>query len=370
MTFPNGLFSGVVIDETRKINVDILMLTLALTVSVGAYLWWGFSRLSAEKWQFLASVPGTKLDDGSWQGTNFTFYGFFIAVSYTAAIVACLFLMSAAGMGQRASWLTVTGVFAFAMPASRLVARLVEKKAHTFTVGGAFFVGILIAPWVSWGASLAFKTGNGSENVLAACAALSIAYAFGEGMGRLSCISFGCCYGKPVESLPPFWRNVFGKANFVFHGKTRKIAFAHGLDETRVVPVQAMTAVIYCLSGVAGVWLFLTGHYTAAFWETILITQVWRFASEFLRADYRGQGKISAYQYMAVLGLLYAFLLPLVFPSSSLPSSHPVSSGFRAIWNPSAILAFQAIWIMVFLRYGKSTVTGSTLRFFVHTERT
>jgi hypothetical protein len=30
------------------------------------------------------------------------------------------------------------------------------------------------------------------------------------------------------------------------------------------------------------------------------VTQVWRFLSEFLRADYRGSGRISAYQVMAL----------------------------------------------------------------------
>lgn len=349
--------------------MDVIILTAGLALFLGAYLWWGFSSLLAESWQFFASVPKAKLEDGSWQGVNFTYYGFFIAVAYTFALVSCLFLMGASGMGRGPAWITVIGVFAACMPASKVVAAVVEKKKHTFTVGGAFFVGILLAPWVSWGAGIAFKNGGGNDFVLASCAALSVAYAFGEGMGRLSCISFGCCYGKPVESLSPIWRRIFSRAAFVFHGKTRKIAFAHGLDETPVVPVQALTAVIYCLSAVAGVFLFLLGHYTAAFWETVFITQLWRFGSEFLRADYRGEGKVSAYQYMALLGLGYAFLLPFVFPAPPQPAAPAVAAGFNALWNPAAILAFQAIWIVVFLRYGKSTVTGSTLKFFVRTER-
>ena len=30
-------------------------------------------------------------------------------------------------------------------------------------------------------------------------AALAIGYILGEGLGRLACLSFGCCYGKPLD---------------------------------------------------------------------------------------------------------------------------------------------------------------------------
>ena len=80
---------------------------------------------------------------------------------------------------------------------------------------------------------------------------------------------------------------------FVFSGKTKKIAYAHGLDGQKVIPVQALTSLIFCASGLAGVYLFLEGHYQTAFLQAVVVTQFWRFVSELLRADYRGEGKIS-----------------------------------------------------------------------------
>ena len=56
--------------------------------------------------------------------------------------------------------------------------------------------------------------------------AIFIAYAFGEGIGRLACISFGCCYGKPLSECNPLIERIFQRWNFAFQGKTKKIAYA------------------------------------------------------------------------------------------------------------------------------------------------
>jgi phosphatidylserine decarboxylase len=57
-------------------------------------------------------------------------------------------LLGAAGVPLAGVMVFSVLMLALCVPASRLVARLVEGKAHTFTVGGAVFVGIVAAPWL------------------------------------------------------------------------------------------------------------------------------------------------------------------------------------------------------------------------------
>jgi prolipoprotein diacylglyceryltransferase len=86
-------------------------------------------------------------------------------------------------------------------------------------------------------------------------AALATAYALGEGVGRLACISFGCCYGKPMDQVHPLLRRLFARHAFVFTGPTKKIAYADGLDGREIFPIQAVTATLYCAAALAGAYL-------------------------------------------------------------------------------------------------------------------
>ena len=144
-------------------------------------------------------------------------------------------------------------------------------------------------------------------------AALAAAYALGEGIGRLACISFGCCYGKPMDEVHPLLRRLFAGRAFVFTGATKKIAYADGLQGREIFPVQAVTATIYCAAALIGVYLFLKGYFRAAFLVPLLATQLWRFVSEFARADYRGRGRISAYQKMALAAAAYGLAVNAIF---------------------------------------------------------
>jgi hypothetical protein len=84
-----------------------------------------------------------------------------------------------------------------------------------------------------------------------ALAAIMIAYAFGEGLGRLACISFGCCYGVALQEAHPLLRRVFDRWHFVFFGDTKKISYASGLAGKQVVPIQAITLLLYIGIGLA-----------------------------------------------------------------------------------------------------------------------
>jgi prolipoprotein diacylglyceryltransferase len=132
------------------------------------------------------------------------------------------------------------------------------KQEFTLTVGGAVFGGLLISPWIVHLLNMQAGTFLGyNVPVLPTMAAMAIAYGVGEGTGRLACISFGCCYGKSVNDLPSGLRKLLSPIGMTFSGKTKKIAYAHSLDGHAVVPIQAMTAIVYSATSLYGSWLFL-----------------------------------------------------------------------------------------------------------------
>lgn len=345
------------------------LFVLGLTLIFSQILSWGFRTLPSERWQILAAIPRIKHPGGNWEGENVTFYGVFNANAYVLAVMIFITLMGSVAVPAAAIPAITGTLLGVCIPASRVVARIVEKKRYTFTVGGASFIGILIAPWLVTAVNLALKPWMGAPvAIMTFMAALSTAYAFGEGIGRLACISFGCCYGRPLAACHPLIQRLFLKRSFVFSGKTKKIAYADGWDGERIVPIQAITAVIYCGSGIVGVYLFLKGFYTAAFFETLLITQLWRAVSEVFRADYRGGHKISAYQIMAMAAVGYAALVAVFQPVAKIPAPD-VLLGLGYLWHPAAILSLQALWVAVFLYTGRSRVTGSALSFHVIQDR-
>lgn len=345
------------------------MLFLFVTLTLVLYLWWGFKYLPGERWQIIAAIPAAKNDHGGWWGINFTWYGLLTANAYLVAASVLLVLLGSINVPAHAIALLTVAMLTCCVPASRLVALIVEKKANTFTVGGAVFVGIIVTPFVI---TLLNKVLGAYLNfyipLLPAYAAIAIAYAFGEGLGRLACISFGCCYGKPVPSDNGLLARLFGGRGFTFFGSTKKAAYAGGLEAVELIPVQAVTAVLYTGCALIASGLFLTSHYTTAFLLATGVTQGWRSFSETLRADYRGAGNISVYQIMGVAGILYAVVMVKIM-GTEMTSPGKLSAGINILWQPELILFLQAIWCFIFIYTGRSRVTGAEISFHVHTDQ-
>jgi hypothetical protein len=91
-----------------------------------------------------------------------------------------------------------------------------------------------------------------------------------------------------------------------------------------------------------------------------------RFVSEFLRADFRGAGNISGYQFLSLIALLVPFCLTVFLPPESFAVHPNLSAGASLLWNPLTLLLLQLLWLTVFLYTGRSMVTGSTLNFHVY----
>ena len=257
---------------------------------------WAFAILPREQWQIMAVLPRHRADSNRWHGLNLTYYGFITASAVTLAVGNALFLLGTIQIPLGVSLLFVLSLMSLAVPASKIIAKVVEKKAFTFTIGGASFTGLVMAPVMAVAI-------NGMHHqpdmlpVLPALSALMISFALGEGIGRLACISYGCCYGKPLSACSPIMQALFKTLHFRFTGAIKKIAYAGNLESVPVVPIQAITAVISTTGYLIGMGLFLTGRFAAGLFAALLITQGWRAS----RKSARDHGtSISMFQGMSV----------------------------------------------------------------------
>ncbi|NWF73891.1 MAG: prolipoprotein diacylglyceryl transferase [Nitrospirae bacterium] len=342
---------------------NLLAVSLLGAVYAGLFAW-AFRTLPREEWQILAAIPRSRQSNGWWTGFNLTYYGLFTATGVTVAVATVFVLMAALKVPLAITSWVVLLLLVCAVPAAKIVARLVEGKPNTFTVGGAVFVGVVLAPWVMFGINSVYAAAEQPVvlgiPIVPAMAILAIAYALGEGTGRLGCISFGCCYGKPLAELPSWISRLFGTYHFSFAGSTKKAAYEGRLEKMPVIPIQGITAVLFVAAGLLGLSLFLEGRAVAAFVVVWPFTQVWRAVSEMLRADFRGGGWMSSYQILALVGAIYGLGIVL-FVSEHESSVPELALGLHTLWHPGVILSLQLIWVAMFLYTGRSKVTASHL---------
>ncbi|MGB8771460.1 MAG: prolipoprotein diacylglyceryl transferase family protein [Candidatus Korobacteraceae bacterium] len=339
----------------------IFVVTLA--TAMAALFCWAFKTLPNERWQMIASVPLFKRQDGAWEGLNLTYYGFFSATGTVLGIAVALLLFASIGVSVVVGLTFAAILIGICVPASRIVAAVVEGKRNTFTIAGAAFTAALLLPPLVWLAERLLRTAMISIYTLTLLAAIAVAYALGEAIGRLACISFGCCYGLPLKHASTLGARLFSKCHMIFHGTTKKVAYASGLENEPLIPVQALTSVIFGASGLLGLSFFLAQQWRLAMIVPVVGTWGWRAVAESLRADDRGNTKIPVYQAMSIIALAYLSAVAL-----ALPAAGPVPNltvGFSLFRFAGVILALQAFWTMLFLFYGRSRVTHSVVSFHV-----
>ena len=71
---------------------------------------------------------------------------------------------------------------------------------------------------------------------------------------------------------------------------------------------------------------------------------------------------------MAILSALYLSIFLVLLPSSSVITPD-LSAAFSQFFSAATILPLQVFWVTLFLYYGKSRVTDSTVSFHVIAER-
>ena len=278
--------------------------------------------------------------DGSWQGQNLTYYGLFNALALCTAVSLVLILTGAAGVPVPV-FVAITGaILGICLPASSLIARWVEKKPSTFSVGAASFLGIVLGPWLVVPLEMIARrfTGTGFDP-MAVLSAMMVAYALGEGIGRLACISFGCCYGKPMDQIAASGAAVFFVGGVhLYRLHQRKSPMPTTWTERRFSRFRPLQR--YCTAPArwpAPCFTF-PASYAWAFFLCLFVTQIWRFFSEFLRADYRGDRKISIYQIMSLATVPYGLLLPFLFPGRR-SCRRSLRQGCDQFWHPATILS-------------------------------
>src|SRR5262249_57293731 len=137
-------------------------------------------------------------------------------------------------------------------------------------------------------------------------------------------------------------RRVFESINFTFVGATRKAVYEGGLEGARVVPIQAITSCVLTLIALIGADLFLNGRHIAALISVATATQAWRFVSETLRADVRGDAKkITAYQAMALVMIVYVIGVG-VFSSGYAAAPADNTTGLPALLDSAVPLFLPA----------------------------
>ena len=342
---------------------------VALALGLSVLLVWGVRTLPAERWQMLAAVPIAKSADGSWRGVNLTFYGFFSATGTAFGFAIMLLLLASVGIPVAVSIALVLVVILVCVPASRVIAGIVERKRNTFTIAGAAFVATILLPLLVLAMRpLARRVSHCEIPLLPTFAATAIAYVLAESVGRLACLSFGCCYGLPLRDASPTIARLFQKHSLVIRGSTKKAAYASGLDGEPLIPVQALTSVVFAVAGLAGVGLFLGQQFRLAALIPLIASWGWRACSEWLRADHRGTSPVSAYRVMAVFALIYLSAVLLLMPPTPRAATS-LAAAFAQVFSAPVILILQALWVALFIYYGRSRVTASTVCFHVVADR-
>jgi hypothetical protein len=140
------------------------------------------------------------------------------------------------------------------------------------------------------------------------------------------------------------------------------------MEGKAVLPIQAMTAVIYIFFGIISLYLFLKGFYGWSFFISLTVTQLWRTCSEMLRADYRGNRKFTCYQMMALASVLYSIIPLTIFHMPAMPQAD-IIKGLQALWHIEMLLFLQILWLVSFIYTGKSTVTNAVISFHVIKDR-
>jgi len=342
---------------------NIFLIVFSFLLFLIVYI--GIRYFPSERFQFLATIPYKQLSDGRWLSMNLTYYGLFNAIAYTIGSMVVVILLLSAGITFLEIFLIMGFTFLICMPASKIIAYIVENNKTGFTVGGAVFIGVLVSPIAIYiGIFLSRGEGEFTRFFIPIISAMSIGYIFGEGIGRIGCLSFGCCYGKNVDELQNrILKKIFSKFYTVYTGRLKKAQYASNLCNKKTVPVQSIGIILYNLTGLICTYLFLKGHFYIALILAVSVSQIYRFVSEFLRDDYRGEGKISAYQKMTILNIVTILIYSYVFKNTEYLSLIDLQDAIHNIFEIKIIIFFLFLFILSFIYTGVSSATYSITNF-------
>lgn len=326
--------------------------------------YFGIKYFPNENYQVLFVVPVKKYKNKKWYGINITYYGLISAVSYTFATFTFLVLAKSYHISSQIIIISVVLILICCMPASKFMARIIEKKKNTFTISGAAFIGSIFSPFFFFVTSYFFLSDfdTAIQTSFILLSALSVSYILGEGVGRLACISFGCCYGKKLDEYQGIFKNFFYNFNTTFKGETKKASYEGGCENQKTIPVQGLSSIIYNVTGLIGTILFLLGNIKTSFILSVAVANLWRFFSEYLRDDHRGDiKKYSFYQYFSLISILYSLLIALLFTPDQGSIFFDIRKGLSELRSYWTLAFFLSIFVISFAYTGLSKVTYSKI---------
>jgi hypothetical protein len=339
-------------------------LGIALIALAGFALFrWGFRNLTGEEWQIAFAIPAriSGSERQIWPAINFTFYGVFSSIAYGLSTLAFVFLIGASGQPLGPTAVFAGILLAVGVPASKWVARWVEGiPGHT--IGGAVFAVVVcsipamaITQWLT--RELAWPQFDAAVVVAAAC----LAYVLGEAVGRLACLSFGCCYGRPIAQSTSLQKALYSRLTETYRGRFKKIAYAGGLTDRPVIAVQSIACAVLFAMFLLSLWLFWKGMLAASIVVSFGLSQLWRAYSEQLRADFRGREGFTLYQGMAIVAALLSIVLAWMYASGVVAPTPSAYLGWKAVAQLEVILVCQALALLILFYMGRSSVTSSRL---------
>jgi hypothetical protein len=71
---------------------------------------------------------------------------------------------------------------------------------------------------------------------------------------------------------------------------------------------------------------------------------------------------------MSILAIPCAAVLAYVTSASATPAPN-LAAGIERLWHPAVVISLQALWVVVFIRFGKSMVTGAEISFHLRHDR-
>jgi hypothetical protein len=351
-------------NELFTIELGIVLLAF-LGISIFR---WAFKTLTREGWQIALAVPlrTSSQMNRFWPAINFTFYGVISGLAYGIAVALFIFLVGAYKQPVASAALFAALLLAVGIPASKLVARWVEGiPGHT--IGGALFAVLVsaipalsITKWLT--EALALPAFDAGVVIAAAC----IAYVLGEAIGRLACLSFGCCYGRPLSQCTSLQKALYSRFTDTYRGRFKKIAYAGGLNDQPVIAVQSIACAVLFVLFLLALWMFWKGHIAASIVTALGGSQLWRVYSEQLRADFRGRDGFTHYQAMAIVGALLSTAFAWFYGQAAPSALASAFAGWRAVTQSEVIVASQLLAVLIVLFMGRSSVTSSRLEMLLH----
>jgi hypothetical protein len=71
---------------------------------------------------------------------------------------------------------------------------------------------------------------------------------------------------------------------------------------------------------------------------------------------------------MSILAIACAGALAYFSPAAA-PMAPNLAAGIVRVWHPAVVISLQALWVVVFLLFGKSMVTGAEISFHLRHDR-